>query len=333
MMKGLAVLALLLAGCDLYFGGGDDDPPCATTGGGAGQQLNGQRDPYTGVCQYDYGCIDSCCYEGDVKPLPPEADWGSCVSQCSNLDEQSCYVTSGCYAAYIDNPAADGRQFWGCWQTAPSGPVQGLCTNLDAYGCSRHDDCIAVYASSLNSNDTKFESCQSESLTYCIDDSACGGDAFCDHSVCYPSPTCTPCPTCGACPDSNTCYGVCVPKDPKACDVIDCGAGYHCEEQCTGDPQMQYCEPVCVADASCANVDCGPGYACAITCTNDANGQTVCSPTCVLDPPVPACETLATEMTCIARQDCVPVYDGQDCTCYPDHCECQVLTYERCETR
>ena len=82
---------------------------------------------------------------------------------------------------------------------------------------------------------------------------------------------------------------------------------------------MQTCESLCVADLTCASVDCGP----------DANGNTTCHPSCIVDNA--ACETLQTESECTGRADCIPVYDGQDCTCYPDHCECQILTYERCE--
>jgi hypothetical protein len=44
------------------------------------------------------------------------------------------------------------------------------------------------------------------------------------------------------------------------------------------------------------------------------------------------CEALGTEAECVARPDCVAVYAGDNCTCYPWGCECEVLTYERCET-
>jgi len=374
MRIGLAVVAVLLCGCDLYFGGGDD---VVCSGGGPKEvpQYQG-RNPQTGVCESVGGgwCDDSCgpCPAVDVA----QPDWGACYSKCSDLDEQSCFVTSGCFAAYLDDPAADGkRQFWGCWETAPSGPVQGQCSNQDAQNCSRHDDCIAIYsgttdAQNTNYAGTSFLQCAPEPSTYCIDDSECGANARCDHATCYPSPTCPECPTCGACPDSNTCYGVCVPTDPMACDVIDCGPGYHCEEQCYPGP-MSYCEPVCVQDQTCANVDCGPGYTCSEVCTTDSNGMTSCSPVCVpqnpgdcygpvscdaLPPacpmgtvpgvldgcwsgycipqsqcPLAACGTLTTESACVARMDCMPIYEGTDCTCYPNGCECQVLTYERCE--
>jgi hypothetical protein len=331
MTKGLAVLAVLLAGCDLYFGGGDDAP--CDYGGGASPAYE-VRDPATGQCTTTGGgyCPDSCgpcSYETQAGAI---ADWGQCYGQCYGLDEQSCFATSGCYAAYLDDPTADGkRDFWGCWNTAPSGPVQGQCINNDAYECSRHDDCIAIYTDVVKTTaGTSFQQCADEPATYCLSNSDCGSDAWCDHTVCYPAP-CPSCPTCGACPDTEVCYGVCVPKEPRACEVIDCGTGYHCEEQCTPGP-MGYCEPACVQDLTCASVDCAPGYVCAQVCNVGSNGQLVCGPTCLPDNQGPACESLMTEIACIGRMDCIPVYDGDQCTCYPDHCECQVLTYARCET-
>lgn len=426
MMKGLAVLVLLCGGCDLYFGGGGGDDVC--NGGGATEvPAYGVRDPSTGQCEYigGGGCDGTCgpCMGTGAGYAQP--DWGQCYSACEGLSEQQCFTTPGCYASYLEASGTDGRTFWGCWQTAPSGPVQGMCTNLDAQQCSRHDDCIAVYAGSQaidsGTTNTKFDYCAAEPATYCVDDSACGANAFCDHSVCYPPPDCPTCPTCGACPDSNTCYGVCVPKYPKACDAIDCGPGYHCDEQCYPSdpppPNGPYCEAVCVADSACTNVDCGPGYTCAEQCTTDMNGQMICQPSCVpsgTDPgscygtvtclaPTPACpsgttpgikngcytgycipttqcgpgnpgecygtvacnaappacpmgtvpgilngcysgycipqnqcplapcESLTSESSCTARMDCIPVYAGTDCTCTPNGCTCQNLTYERCE--
>jgi len=45
-----------------------------------------------------------------------------------------------------------------------------------------------------------------------------------------------------------------------------------------------------------------------------------------------ACETLAAESACIGRPDCAPIYSGSNCTCDMTGCQCQTLTYERCET-
>ena len=281
MTKGLALIAVLLCGCDLYFGGGGGDDDVCNGGGTKAEPAYQLRNPYSGQCEYYGGggyCDESC---GPCPLLtPPEPDWGMCYGACDGLDALTCKATPGCFAASLDNNTATGRQYWGCWDTAPSGPVQGSCLNEDAYGCSRHDNCVAVYWSGIDTVETGFAACEPEQAI-----------------------------------------------EPDACDVIDCGAGYHCEQQCTGDA----CQPVCSADATCANVDCGANYTCAELCNTGPNGILTCGPACVPNQPQPACAMLQTESACIARADCVPVYDGQDCTCYPDHCECQVLTYERCE--
>ncbi len=253
MTKVLAALAILFAaGCDLYFTGDDtgDDVCNYGTGGGAAEPYYELRNPYTGQCEYQgggYPCdgvCGPCPATTDVDVADP--DWGACYGKCSGLDEQSCYATSGCYAAYLENTAIDDaqptREFWGCWDTAPSGPVQGQCLGLDGHECSRHDDCIAVYDGS------SFLSCEPELV-----------------------------------------------PQPPGCAAIDCGPGYTCEEVCTTDPMNN---PTCTAQ-------------------------------CVA---LAACETLTTEQACTSRADCTPVYDGYDCTCYPDHCECQTQTFARCET-
>lgn len=98
------------------------------------------------------------------------------------------------------------------------------------------------------------------------------------------------------------------------------------------------CEPVCVQNTTCAAVDCGPGYHCVETCTEgdptDPNtpGCGSCYPQCVPDNMPTACEELSSEMACASRSDCTPVYLGEDCTCYPEGCYCNILTYERCES-
>jgi len=257
MMKGLAAVVLLLAGCDLYFGGGGGDDVCNGTGGGVRPSPPAQevRDPNTGVCQYSGGGGGGCDECGNCYAEPAIAlDWGACYGACSDLAENTCMATSGCYAAYIDDPAADGLpQFWGCWNVAPSGPVQGACDNLDAYSCSRHDNCIAVYSGKSDATNTAyegttFERCAIEqTAAYCTDNTQCGEHEFCDTSTCYPSPTCPNCPTCGACPDSNVCYGVCQQVSDVPCEAL-------------------YVENACIA-----RTDCSPLYE-GSDCTCDMTG-------------------------------------------------------------
>ncbi|MBA3502156.1 MAG: hypothetical protein M4D80_34065 [Myxococcota bacterium] len=111
-----------------------------------------------------------------------------------------------------------------------------------------------------------------------------------------------------------------------SCGVTTCVPGTHCEEQCTTTNGQTTCKPMCVPDTNtCAQVDCGPGWQCTQVCTNGT-----CGAQCV---PAGTCAAIATEATCKTRPDCTTVYKGEDCTCYPGYCECNVLTYERCETK
>jgi len=295
MRTWLALTALVLGGCDLYFNG--DDEPCKGYGYGAEPAPAQQyRDPYTGTC-IDAGggwegCDDSCgpCPAYDIAA----PDMGLCYSSCTGLEEGTCLATAGCQASYDVAAAGDGPAvFSGCWQTAPSGGwVEGGCQGLDAQSCSREGECAVVYdvlgggGSGTMERDAKFLACQNEPSNpqYCLDDSACGDGAHCDMTTCYPDPTCTDCPTCGAC--AQVCYGVCV-SDTPSCAATDCGPGYHCEEQCyptdgQNGPTMGWCNPACVPDEpSCNLIDCGPGYECVESCDVSANDTLWCSAQCV----------------------------------------------------
>ena len=275
MQKSWALLVLVvLGGCDLYFGGDDDPPPCNDYGYGAGPAIYPSqelRNPDNGQCQYvggGYPCDDICgpcpAAGDDISIANP--DWGSCYSQCEGLPEASCLSTAGCFAAYTDNPAADYpngdglNEFYGCWQTAPSGPVHGSCSGLDAQECSRHDDCSAVYASlTMEATYLKFESCQPEHVV--------GGD--CSLVDCAMGYHCED--HCYGDPNTNTmdvCQAYCV--QDLTCASVDCGPGYECAEVCDDGTTMSTCHPTCVPASSCETLttetqctnrsDCTPVY-------------------------------------------------------------------------
>jgi len=373
MTKGLVVLAMLLAGCDLYFGGnGDDVPPCpgyATDGGGA--PMAEVRDPYTGMCQPvqypDYPCDDVC------GPCPAigiaQPDWGACYGQCSGLGEQACFATPGCYAAYLDvnDGNGNGNELWGCWDTAPSGPVQGACENLDAHECSRHDNCVAIYEQSSPNAVTQFDHCAAEPASSCaaVD---CAPGFHCEQQ-CDPS---APNAMCGA---------VCVAD--QTCASVDCAPGYTCADVCTTGPNGQtVCSPTCVPTShdpgqctgavicgmpapacpagttpgianGCYTGYCIPNSACSPGDPGECYGAVLCDalpPTCPTGTvagvangcwtgfcipeaacPMAACASLASEPACLSRSDCRPIYDGHQCTCDINGCTCLVLTYARCE--
>ena len=331
-MRTALALAFLLAGCQLYFGGNHNDDQCDTANDGVKVAL--QRDPTTGQCEStaDPDCANVC---GPCRGTGTDLDWATCSGSCTGLDEHACKVTAGCYAAYY----TDGG-FWDCWNTAPSGPVEGgSCANLDAHQCSRHDDCSAVYTRSPT---TSYVRCEDE-VTYCLADNECGTFGQCDHSTCNPCPSC---PTCGACPP-NTCYGVCVTHDPGTC-VDNTGLGCAsaspaCPSGTTPGMRDGCYTGYCIPLADCGNVR-NPGTCGSATCTTAAphcpsgtspgvtNGcwSGYCIP--LGDCTVAGCSAIATESACIARSDCEAVYEGDNCTCDPN-CSCQTLTYAGCQSR
>jgi hypothetical protein len=282
MIKRLAVLVVLLAGCDLYWGGQGDDVCNGTTGSGGGAEPAPVRNPDTGQCEYQGGggweCppCGPCTGAGYDQGAPISINWPACYGTCDALGEQACLSTAGCHAAYLGPTGAAGG-FWGCWDTLPTGGT-GSCTGLDALSCINRDDCVSNYAD----GGPKFGSCAPEPGHACTTSTDCGAGAHCDNIVCGPPPGCGNCPACGACPD--VCAGVCVPDN--SCAGVDCGVGSHCEQQCypcdstTGQPCTLPCEAMCVPDTACVNVDCGAGYTCVESCTNTMTPGT-CYPTCV----------------------------------------------------
>lgn len=207
----LATLATLVTGCTLYYGGNDPKPdaPCYTAPP-SNQQL---RDPTTGQCETVSSGCNACEPCGTVSSTYP-ADWASCDTKCLGMSEATCLAAPGCQAEYLSN-GSPSYSFWGCFATAPSGPIEGSCDGLDAYGCSRHDDCEAYYGPVGDGDPTGFVKCVAE----------------------------TP------------------------------------------------------------------------------------------PPPPPACDTLTTEADCKLRSDCVPIYDGQDCTCDSNGCTCKTETFAKCQAR
>lgn len=123
----------------------------------------------------------------------------------------------------------------------------------------------------------------------------------------------------------------CVTEQPGSCAGIDCGPGARCREQCSDEG----CNPVCVPDGdACALIDCVEGYECVLVCDDNDPTQPNCG-TCAAECVASTqCEALPTEAACTGRAECAPVYDGMSCTCDASgHCTCEILTYDRCETR
>jgi hypothetical protein len=323
-LAAVATLAVLLGGCYLYQG--DDD--CLYDEGTV--NAVDLRNPATGMCEYfeTWEGGGDCLPGGDYgdrtdKEAPPERlDWAMCTGRCDGLDEQGCMLTAGCRAAYVsDCPQGydctdTNYTFYGCWDVAPSGPVQGGgCGALDAYECSRHDDCSARHFPADGCGTMGdcapgfvdpegigvFETCVDEvqELTGCFEDYECPDGSTCNaEEICLPSPWACK----GAVPCDDRCYGYCVPGEVEAGNCYDI-------VMCNSLP------PECPDNTLPGIVDgCWSGYCIALAECEAA----------------PACADLSSEAMCVARAECVPIYMGIDCTCDDNGCVCNELLYKEC---
>lgn len=335
----LTAAVLPLSACNLYFSGGDDPDPCEFGGGGTDRTDTAQeapedlRNPQTGMCESFWGggggggwpCDDACgpCPGGEMDqpggaqaPIPT---WGSCEGMCNGLEEASCLGTPSCRGIYT------GEGFQECWQTdneVPDTTDVVDCNELEAQDCSRFDYCSALHTDSCSGTGTdpsedeapafqcgveEFVSCFPETPQEegCFGDEECGEGFSCNASeICLPPPSDTngdPCPEelCGV---PQPCYGFCVPEqDPGECDG---------EVFCDAPP------PICPADSvpgisnGCFTGYCIPLSAC---------------------PSVP-CEQIQSEAMCVQSNNCNALYEGVDCQCTPESCECGSWIFDSCET-
>jgi hypothetical protein len=313
-----ALLVALAPGC--VFFSDDDDCRYGLAGSGTDRvPVPGQRNPETGVCEYfgggggGGGCGDPCypcpAGEGSAQAAPPT--WGYCESQCTGLDESSCAAASGCRVIYVNPFYNDGPPVYAeCWSTDMTGPIQGgSCEGLDATTCSMHDDCSAVHNQACEGGAP--EPCPTGAFAYCTDEAGgdprtgtCDGELTCERA----SP---------ACPDGTTpgiaggCYtGYCIPVD-------DCGS--------PGNAGLCYA-PVTDDQAPPA---CPDGTTPGIGADGHYTGYCIPLEDCEAQP---ACSEIAAEATCIARADCLPIYQGEDCSCdQAGACTCAVWNYDHCQ--
>jgi hypothetical protein len=297
-MRSLLAVLVLLTGCDLYWNHqGDDD--CRVTGYGADiAPAQELRNPTTGNCEPYYGGGGPYCNSA-CGPCPESG------ADTAQPDWGACYST--CNA--LDEAACLHTS--GCLATYEESAVKNLPPTSSTFrGCFATAPSGPISAGACTNLDAQTCSRHDNCAMY-YNEYANGGTGQFDH--CAPEPFTT-----------------------NGCATVDCGAGYHCQDQCTecppnsgcGGPQ---CSPMCIPDGDiCAGVDCGSGWTCTVTCV-DPNPTHVgqCYGVCTMET---ACGALTTEAACTARTDCTSVYDGTDCTCTENQgCTCQILTYNHCE--
>jgi hypothetical protein len=320
-----------------------------------------RRNPNTGLCEpwgtYPGGnsCDDVYLAGNSNNTAEPIPDWPQCYGQCSGLDEQTCQSTPGCQAGYTGNGVE--WAFYECWQTTDYSWDQRDCELLDAYACVTRDDCVKRHDSYQRAEGAKapalviplgnFIECASEedAPQGCYSDGECGVGYTCTaEEECLPPPGCVP----GA-PCDDVCYGYCVPDgtDPGTCDGVvtcervepncptgtvpgvkdgcytdvciplsECG-GNHAVGKCYGEVACDVEAPAC-PDGTLPGLEvggCWTGYCIPVNMCEVA----------------PACLTMSTEAQCISREDCTALYEGVDCTCNGDVCDCTSWNYASCE--
>jgi len=263
----------------------------------------------------------------DMPPSGPIEGGG-----CAGLDAQTCSEHDDCvsnfsqatYQTKFDSCAAEPGG--SCATDADCGP-DARCDAVTCHDDPNCPDCPSCGACPQICTGT----CVPRDPMACTNVD-CGPGSHCEEQ-CYPCDQ--PYPNGMNCADS--CQPMCVPD--QTCANIDCGPGYTCAEVCDGSGLVGGCAPACVPTgtdpgACTGTVTCGsPAPACPTgTTAGIANGcyTGYCIPESSC--PLAMCESLTSESACTARSDCQAVYEGSNCTCYPDHCDCQTLTYARCET-
>ncbi len=284
--------------------------------------------------------------DGLAKPgTPPSfrgcwnvAPSGPVHGSCNGLSAYECSRHDDCSAMYVDTVGpADQISSTSFERCAPE-PTSTGCAAVDCGPGSRCEE----QCQPCGPNEDCVGSCQS----MCVPESTCSAVDCADGYTCVE--VCTGMG--GGAGTSNGPPGQCAPScvpihtgDPGSCTgAITCFAPPPvCPAGTTAGISNGCYTGYCVPLADCGPHDPGTcdGAVCATPppqCPANTvagvkngcwSGYCIPSDTC----PVVACETLTSEASCSARSDCSPVYLGDDCTCYPGYCECNLLTYERCD--
>ncbi|HTR49424.1 MAG TPA: hypothetical protein VMJ10_01880 [Kofleriaceae bacterium] len=273
MIARLSCLALVLAGCNLYWDGvpPPDAPICAGPGGGSIAVLE-LRDPSSGDCE-NFSPGGCPCGTDCAEPLVP--DWATCTGACEQLDESACLAAPGCHGAYWVSNLEDnmGPVFWGCWEVEPTGPIQGSCTGLDPYTCTAHDDCIGLYEQQTDTSPI-YQGCAPEpkspqaACSSLTTEAACKARPDCDPI--YVGSDCT-CDEHGCTCQTETfeyCGG-----DPTACDGVSCASGTECVVTSSPTGWVSSCVAPATAGTCTGATDCDIAIDCPAGTTPGIRGD------------------------------------------------------------
>ena len=89
------------------------------------------------------------------------ADWPSCESACTNLDQPACMSSSSCHMAANVESGETGI-YGGCWALSSATRANGTCKTLDAAACATRDDCVTNFE--LGANAGAYMDCVDKTL-------------------------------------------------------------------------------------------------------------------------------------------------------------------------
>lgn len=338
--------------CSGYGGGGGGCDPC----GGPCAEAEALPPPDWASCYSscsglsEDSCLNTAGCHADYTvvyapgPGPVDTFW-QCVALpsyvtitegggCANLDAQSCSEHDDCASDYVQD-AAGNSKFASC---DPESSDPG-CSAVDC-GPGYHCDeecypCDGSGSGGMSSGSGSGGMCSDTCSPTCVPDQTCA------------SVDCGPGYTCAMECSSGTCYPSCIPSSGGPGD-------------CYGSVTCNSAPPQCPANTTpgvangCYTGYCIPVSQCGPNNPGDCYGQVMCNiapPSCPMGTlpgvtngcwtgfciptgqcEVPACETLTDETSCESRMDCIPIYNGTDCTCTPSGCTCANETWERCES-
>jgi len=270
-------------------------------------------------CGFYFGGDDDCQYGGGDSageaaiglrdPYTGLCDYygggGGCYDGCGPCD----------YATGEDRAAEPS---WGY--------CDSYCTGLDELTCQVTAGCRAAYLETCPDNTScdpatqrTFWECWSTDQTGPVQGSCEGLDAWScslhDDCVAVHWDACTPSAESDALIDAG-CLGNFMACEPEI-------RGCYGDTECAADERCNAAD-VCLPPPDCTTTDPSTGIS---ACDGVCWGW--CVPTGD-PPPPPACEELVGEDACVARDDCIPYYEGVDCTCDASGCTCADWVFTSC---
>jgi len=195
------------------------------------------------------------------------------------------------------------------------GYCESQCTGLDQATCSATSGCRAIYTSNCIVDDCVdeplFVDCWSTDMQGPIQGGGCEG---LDSLTCSMHDDCSAVHVPSCTEPAGDAPGVCIAG----------GFGYCSDEDNPGDPGDCYLPVTCdQAPPDCPPDTTTPGI-------KDGCYTGYCIPLEQCEQPA-ACNTISNEASCIARNDCSPIYRGENCTCEETVCTCETWIFETCQ--